>query len=96
VQAAGTRYTVSRALREALTLTEAKRIAATAIELAAQGSPRHMEYVRDTTEGKPGVRLDANEWDPASAAVFQQMMALRAASLVGQPQTLELNEAADP
>ena len=80
--AAGSRYTVSRALREALTVGEAKRIAQTAIELAAQGSPRHMEYVRDTTEGKPGVRITDGEWDPASSAVFQQVLMLRQQTLV--------------
>ena len=93
--AAGQRYTIRRALREELTATNARRIAAMAVELAAQGSPRHMEFVRDTDEGKPGTRMDGNEWAPAEAAVFQQMMMLRAQSLVAGPQTPELEGPAD-
>ena len=83
------RYTVRRAIREELTIANAKALAKTAVAEAIAGNPRWAEYVRDTDEGKPGVRMDANEWAPAEAAVFQQMMALRAASLVGQPQIEE-------
>lgn len=79
-------YTLTRALREQLTIKRAEQLAQAALEQAEAGNLRALEFVRDSIEGKPGVRLSDNEWDPASAAVFQAMMALRAQSLVGQPQ----------
>ena len=91
-QAAGQRYTVTRALREALTVREAKRIADAAIEMAADGSIRHMEYVRDSLEGKPGVRIADGEWNPETAPTFNIMASYR--TLVSQPQTPALPDAA--
>lgn len=79
------RYTLTRALKDELTVGEAKRIARTAIEAAAGGNPRWAEYIRDTTEGKPGVRIADGEWNPETAPTFNIMA--KYAAVVGQPQT---------
>ena len=74
-------YTFTRALREASSPRKALAAAEMAWEMAGAGNLKAMELVRDSLEGKPGVRIADGEWDPAGAAVFQQMMALRAMSL---------------
>ncbi len=51
-----------------------------------------MEYVRDTTEGKPGVRIADGEWNPEQAPTFAVMMAYRE-RLIDQAQTPALPDA---
>ena len=77
-------YTLTRALREVGTVGKAKEVAATMYDLAAGGNVRAAEFIRDTTEGKPGVRIADGEWNPETAPTFNIMASYR--TLVAQPQ----------
>lgn len=63
-------------------------LADAAYEAGIAGSVRHMELVRDSLEGKPGVRIADGEWNPDQSpqfAILQQF----AARFVAEPQTQE-------
>jgi hypothetical protein len=50
-------------------------IADDAYERAANGSVRDKEFVRDSLEGKPGVRIADGEWNPDASPQFAIMQA---------------------
>lgn len=65
--------TLTRALREAMTIKQAQTLANAAIEQAEAGNLRALEFIRDSLEGKPGVRIADGEWNPETAQTFNIM-----------------------
>ncbi len=75
------RYPVTAALRTALTRDKASRMIDQAIEDAIEGAPRTRavarEFIRDTLEGKPKVRMEIEAVPFEASGYGQAMQGLR-------------------
>lgn len=77
------RSPMSASLRRRLRREDADAVNDRAIEDAKDGNRYAREYLRDTLEGKPGVRIADGEWNPESAQTFNIMA--KYAGIIGLP-----------